>query len=979
MSLKRREFFRLGGTGLLLAGLGPDRIFTFPQETISTASPYYEQLASDEFPFPYDDKVFEAAERVYNLRRSASDPSTWLAGLNLLLKSGKTLDIKVLVADRREDLANPRETWSYSGVQGSFDCQIRGYDSPRLYYQVQYREGQGNWRALPPRNFKLPNAKLQDGGQIQALFIADDHNFDDADYGVPNEYKQTKISGDFFYDFYKNLKTNPRWEPDWPLSKFKFSFCLAKALRHILASEDPDFFVNLGDSNGIGANYRWENWGLPFKNLTEQDYDYIAKTLWLRSRKAFSAVTPNMPVFWTLGNHDGDESWNGARFRAKYWRQKLFTFPSQTTHPEGGHPDGNYYAFSWGADQDNRGGAQFIMLDVTGFCGNVPKKVEEWTLGAEQLRWFEDVLSKNDHELSFACFHHVLGGWPAGSTEEEKSYSYGRGPLFTVNDYAGYADPNKVEQVKLTDLGKRYGLRGFIFGHDHIFKVQKIGDGANRKELHGIVCGATKYIGETPWWQGTYWKKHYGNGLKSNPDFWGPSGITRLTIKSDQTKVDYICTARTPYTNIPSGGIEGTVYSSCVMSSPVPSMDVDKTSFVFQMTDDNAGFPPQILKIRNGGGRSLNYAVKSKPAWLNVTPGQASVWGLWRDVSLSLSAEKFEIGYYEGAVALECPEASNNPLNIQVKLNPDPFIMVDKKSFVFQMKDENVNLPAQNLRIRNGGGRALNFMIRSKPDWIQVSPDHMSVGGAWRDISVSLSAGHLDIGSYEGAIVLECPEASNNPLNIQVTLNPDPFILVDKNSFTIELDERSSLPPPCSNLKIRNGGGRDLNYMIKPGQDWIKVSPECGNSRGAWTDVVLTVSAGNLAPGIYDGTISIESAEAVNNPLRIGVRMVIKEAPLFAPLNFAGTRMGAAFSTSREDTIILTWQENSLNSNVQKYRLYLCKDGGNRTLLGETDSRTLTYIYRQARKDKSYRFAVTAVNSRNREGEAAITTVEKSV
>jgi 3',5'-cyclic AMP phosphodiesterase CpdA len=605
---------------------------------------------------------------------------------------------------------------------------------------------------------------------------------------------------------------------------------------------------------------------------------YIASALKAAGhRTAFSAVTPNMPVFWTLGNHDSDESWNGARFRAKYWRQKLFTFPTQTTHPEGGHPDGNYYAFSWGADQDNRGGAQFIMLDVTGFCGNVPKKVEEWTLGAEQLRWFEDVLSKNDHGLSFACFHHVLGGWPAGSTEEEKSYSYGRGPLFTVNDYAGYADPNKVEQVKLTDLGKRHGLRGFIFGHDHIFRVQKIGDGANRKELHGIVCGSTKYIGETPWWQGAYWKKHYGNGFKSNPDFWGPSGITRLTIKSDQAKVDYVCTARTPYTNVPSGGIEGTVYSSYVISSPVPSMDVDKTSFVFQMTNDNPGLPPQILKIRNGGGRSLNYAVKSKPAWLNVTPGRASVWGLWRDVSLSLSAEKFDIGY------------------------------------------------------------------------------------------------------YEGAIVLECPEASNNPLNIQVTLNPDPFILVDKKSFTFELDERSSLPPPCSNLKIRNGGGRDLNYMTKPGQDWIKVSPERGNSRGAWTDGVLTLSAGNLAPGIYDGTFSIESAEAVNNPLRIGVRMVIKEAPLFAPLNFTGTRMAAAFSTSREDTIILTWQENSLNSNVQKYRLYLCNDGGDRTLLGETDSRTLTYKYRQARKDKSYRFAVTAVNSRNREGEAAITTVEKSI
>jgi hypothetical protein len=768
MALRRRDFIK-AGAGLALAGLRPERIFGLQ------SSPPSARVSADEFPYPYDDKVFECAERVFNIRRNPADPSSWQAGISLVVKEGKKLDIKVLVADRSEDLAYPRAVESLSGAQGILNVSVTGYDSPRLYYQVQYREGQNAWRSQAPRNFKLPNLSLQSGGQFKVIFIADDHNFDDAEYGVTAEYQQTKISGDYVNDFLRNLRTNTNWYPDYPLSNLMFGYALAKAIRHILTYEDPDLVIHLGDATGIGASYRWKSWGLPYQNLKEADFEYIAKTLWLRMRKIFSGLTPNIPMYIALGNHDGDEGWNSARFRAKYWRQKLFALPDASTYPEGGHEDGNYYAFSWGADRNNSGGILFLVLDVTGFMGGEPQSPQEWTLGPAQLNWFEETLKKIDHEWSFACYHHVLGGWPAGPTELETNSAYGRGPLFTDKDYLPYGEPSKVEQVKLTETAKTFGLRGFIYGHDHIFHSIKIGEGTNHKDLYGLVCGSTRYIGEKSWWEGTFWKKYYGAAEKTPPDFWGPSGITRLTVKKDQARFDYVCTCHTPYTNLPSGGTEGAISASLVLATAAPSIVVDKTSIVFE-TQEGATYTP------------------------------------------------------------------------------------------------------------------------------------------------------------------------------------------------------SSSPTVQNSLRIRNGGGRVLNYTLEPAQEWVKVSPDTGSSWGEWTEVTVSLAIEHPKAGTYDGTITIKSSDASNSPVHVQVRVQISEAPLYPPLKFAARRISGLFSSPLADVIILTWQRNPLNADVQHYRLYLFDEEGKRLILGEVGPATFSYIYEGAKKNKSYRFGIAAIDSRKREGEAAFTT-----
>lgn len=435
MGLNRRRFFKLGGAGLAaMAGLNPRILYPYAPDGLESPFVLQSQSCEEEFPFPYDDLNFECAERIYNVRRSQADKSAFLANLNLVVKGGKTLDVKVLVNENPENLPKRGDVYAFYGVRDVLDILLSGFDSPRLHYQVQYREGGGTWKAHAPRSFKLPSRSLADGGKITALIMSDDHTFDDADYDVPDAFMPVKLNGDYVSAFMRRLRANSAWKPSGGLAPLRNGFSLAQTLNYILANEDPDFIVNLGDATGIGANYKWKGLGLPTTNLTEGDHEYISRILWMRMRKMYSAVTPSIPFYMALGNHDGEEIWNSLRANATEWRKKLFALPDSALFPEGGHPDGNYYAFTSGADVNNRGGAQFIFLDVCRFCARAPKKPEEWTLGTEQSKWFEGVLSRGEKDFSFACFHHVLGGWPAGTDEQRHDVAYGRGPLFREED-----------------------------------------------------------------------------------------------------------------------------------------------------------------------------------------------------------------------------------------------------------------------------------------------------------------------------------------------------------------------------------------------------------------------------------------------------------------------------------------------------------------------------------------------------------------
>ncbi|MFC2170261.1 hypothetical protein ACFLRM_06860, partial [Acidobacteriota bacterium] len=199
----------------------------------------------------------------------------------------------------------------------------------------------------------------------------------------------------------------------------------------------------------------------------------------------------------------------------------------------------------------------FIVLDSERYNKSIPRYPKDWTLGEEQKLWFEKSL-KYETDFKFVLYHHVLGGWPTGTKETNKDTSYGRGPLFTLEDYKSLVkDPNLIEQLEITRLMKNNGVRANFYGHDHVFNTKKISSEFDKERLYGICVGSPKYWGEMGWYEGDFWKRYYGDsgdygGFTENADFWGPSGYSKMTIKKDKVKTEYIRSVNNhPHTNLP--------------------------------------------------------------------------------------------------------------------------------------------------------------------------------------------------------------------------------------------------------------------------------------------------------------------------------------------------------------------------------------------------------------------------------------------
>jgi len=95
---------------------------------------------------------------------------------------------------------------------------------------------------------------------------------------------------------------------------------------------------------------------------------------------------------------------------------------------------------------------------------------------------------------------------------------------------------------------------------------------------------------------------------------------------------------------------------------------------------------------------------------------------------------------------------------------------------------------------------------------------------------------------------------------------------------------------------------------------------------------------------------------------------------LSAPLDFSGEKKMNRSLVMAEYINILRWKPNPQNHGVKAYRLY-DKTAGRNSLLAELDSGVFEHWIRGVAKEKTYVYALTAVNEWDREGTAVLVTV----
>jgi uncharacterized protein (TIGR03437 family) len=149
--------------------------------------------------------------------------------------------------------------------------------------------------------------------------------------------------------------------------------------------------------------------------------------------------------------------------------------------------------------------------------------------------------------------------------------------------------------------------------------------------------------------------------------------------------------------------------------------------------------------------------------------------------------------------------------------------------------------------------------------WLGFSPP---VGFTPGSVAVSASVLDMKPGSYRGTVTIQAPLGATPTLavavDLTVTVPIPPQLVVEPSSLEFEILVGTGNPTPRS-LRITNGGDGVLKWTAQanaaPGATWLSISQASGTASGSSPATVqVSVNAAGLSPGVYSGSIQVQSA-----------------------------------------------------------------------------------------------------------------------
>jgi len=163
--------------------------------------------------------------------------------------------------------------------------------------------------------------------------------------------------------------------------------------------------------------------------------------------------------------------------------------------------------------------------------------------------------------------------------------------------------------------------------------------------------------------------------------------------------------------------------------------------------------------------------------------------------------------------------------------------------------------------------------------WLGFSPP---VGLAPGPVTVSVNVADLKPGNYRGTVTVQAPLGATPTqtvaVELTVTVPIPPKLVVEPAGLNFEILIGKGNPPARS-LRISNGGDGVIRWIAQAGMasggNWLQVSPASGSASGSSPATVqVGVNVAGLTPGVYTGSVRIESA-AVNQVQTVPVTFLL--------------------------------------------------------------------------------------------------------
>ncbi|HXA49349.1 MAG TPA: hypothetical protein VNV86_03555 [Candidatus Acidoferrum sp.] len=315
-----------------------------------------------------------------------------------------------------------------------------------------------------------------------------------------------------------------------------------------------------------------------------------------------------------------------------------------------------------------------------------------------------------------------------------------------------------------------------------------------------------------------------------------------------------------------------------VLNITAGSIVLSGNSLSFTSTLGGANPQPQTVTIGSSAAALTYSAVAStgvNPTWLSVTPTSGNT---SKDTTLTATVDSSKLtpGTYTGRITVTAPGAGNSPAVISVSLVVQPgTISAPTTALTFSQVAGGTAPAAQTIAV-SGSPSSLNFAVTTSPStpWLTATPASGSTPG---NVQVSVSAGTMPVGQYNGSVTITSSGAAGSPITVPVVLNvvASQTLTANPTSLTFAYTIGQTAPAAQTLLVGTSGASAPFSVQVPATAPWLAVTPTSGTAPG---NISVSVTPGTLTAGSYTASITVTSSSALT-PLTIPVTFNVVQIP----------------------------------------------------------------------------------------------------
>lgn len=353
--------------------------------------------------------------------------------------------------------------------------------------------------------------------------------------------------------------------------------------------------------------------------------------------------------------------------------------------------------------------------------------------------------------------------------------------------------------------------------------------------------------------------------------------------------------------------------------SPYPLLSVSPASLTFDVQPGGSAPAQKTLHVSSSSASSpITFSVSTTTTttgvnWLTASPSSATT-PATINVGIGPSGLTLAPGTYTGSVVLTSGAAGNSPLSVPVTLNVSnvPVLVAtpNNLTFVYQIGR---SLPAGKSVSLTSTGVPITFTASaaSTGNWLSIN---QTSGTTPATLGVFVNPTGLSAGQYDGTITLtpQTSGAATQTIQVRLLVSANALLSVspDYLSFNFSPGGTTLLQQTLAVASTSDPLNFTVTWSETTGPSgWLAVTPLSGQTP---SNLMVYANAAALAPGIYDGSITVTAAgaNAQSVPVRVTVTTGNTVAVSPTSLRFEQPMGGAAPAAQ---TIRITSSGASLN------------------------------------------------------------------